>query len=156
LIKCNSDKNLSIAQNEKCDILKCLVKVEKLKIEGPTPRSFQTAIFYKKYIALFGGKSDRAVTTGEYCFNDLTILDLELLQYQPIAVYGFVPSKRWGHVMTMDKDKILVFGGVSETRLASATVYTLELDSKQVKQNLNECKKIKKLLEVEGKRVKLF
>lgn len=134
-----------------------MVKAEKLKVEGPDPpRSFQTAVFCKKYIALFGGKSDRASVSGDYCLNDLIVLDLESARWEAIVVYGFAPSKRWGHVMAAEENALLVFGGVSESRLASATVYTLEMNAKTVKENLNECKKIKSLLEIEAKKVKLL
>ena len=138
--------------------MRYIVTAEKLKIDGPepAPRAFQTAIFYKKYIAVFGGRNDQDIKTGDFCLNDIALLDLSLLKWQSIVVYGFIPSRRWGHTMSKDGNSLIVFGGVSETRLASSTVYTLELDEKMVEENLNECRRIKYTLEFEAKRTKIL
>ena len=123
-----------------------IVTIERLSIEGPepTPRSMQTALFYKKYIVMFGGRTSQRASNY---LNDLILLDLEQRKWVPIVVYGFSPSKRWGHSMAIQNNELLVFGGVAETRLASATIYALEVDPEVIKQNLEECEKFKSILE---------
>jgi len=132
-----------------------LVNVEKLKIEGPepTPRALQTAVFYKIYIIVFGGRN---ASIEGYCLNDLVVLNLNILTWQPVIVYGFIPSKRWGHVMTIEKDSIFIFGGISEGQFASTTVYCAELNKKLVKEHIEECKNMKNKLESETNQLKNF
>jgi len=126
-----------------------------LNVEGPDPRTLQAAVFYKNFIVTFGGRNDKG-GPNNYCLNDVMLLDLRLYKWQPIIVYGFVPSKRWGHTMNIKESSILMFGGVSESKLANSTVYSLELDKKYVKENIEECKKIKTILETQTKRSELF
>ena len=131
---------------------KLFVEANRINIEGPVPthRSLQTAVFYNKYIAVFGGRS------VNQCMNDVLLLDLTVYKWQPIVVYGFHPSKRWGHVMGVDENGILVLGGVGETTLTSSAVYKLVMNKKFIKENLIECKKIKTILEVEAKKIQLY
>ena len=132
-----------------------IVTVEQLKIEGPepTPRALQAAVFYKKYIVVFGGRN---YEEESYCLNDILMLDLNEYKWQPIVVYGFTPSRRWGHAIGVQKDSIIIFGGVTENSLASTSIYTLEFNKKYIKENLEECKKIKTILEVEAKKIKVL
>lgn len=157
LIRSSSRATQLLINNEKeiSTSMKYVVEVEKVKAEGPepSPRALQSAVFYNKYIAIFGGRSKE---DSSNCLNDLVLFDLAQCRWQPLIVYGFVPSKRWGHAMGVVKDSLLVFGGVSETRLASSTIYTLEMDKKFIKDNLAECRKIKAVLEVEAKRSKFL
>lgn len=113
----------------------------------------QTAIFYKRFIVVFGGRN---YEEKSYCLNDVLLLDVTTRTWQPAVVYGFVPAKRWGHAMGVHEDSVAVFGGVSESCLASSTVYTLELDLKKVKENLEECRRVKTILEIEAKRINLL
>eukprot|EP00826_Nyctotherus_ovalis_P041425 TRINITY_DN4163_c0_g1_i5.p1 TRINITY_DN4163_c0_g1~~TRINITY_DN4163_c0_g1_i5.p1 ORF type:complete len:179 (+),score=31.29 TRINITY_DN4163_c0_g1_i5:482-1018(+) len=133
-----------------------IVNVEKLKIEGPepTPRALQTAVFYNIYIIVFGGRNSGNSVMDGYCFNDLLILNLNTLTWQPLAVYGFAPTQRWGHVMAVDKESVLIFGGISEGQFANATIYTAELNKKVVKENIEECRNMKSILESEGSHIK--
>jgi len=137
---------------------KYVVEIEKLKIEGPqpTPRIMQTAVFYKKFIAVFGGKNDKDTSLESHCLNDIMFLDIDKLKWETLVIYGFIPSGRWGHVMGMQKESLLIFGGVTDNRMASSAVYTLELDRKVLRENLEECKKIKIVLECEAKRTGLL
>jgi len=116
-------------EKEEATSMKYIIEIEKIKTEGPepSPRALQSAVFYDKYIAIFGGRSNQESCN---CLNDLILFDLTTYHWQPLIVYGFIPSKRWGHVMGVVKDSLLVFGGVSEARLASSTIYTLETDKK--------------------------
>ncbi len=133
IIRCNSQKTNALLQADPArnpaGLSKYIVEVERLKIEGPTPprRILQTAVFCNKFIAVFGGRNDRDSGIGSYCMNDLCLLDLDTLRWQMVVVYGFTPSGRWGHAMGAQKDSLAIFGGVSESRLCSASVYTLEL-----------------------------
>ena len=150
IIKCNSQQTKTINNSNTF-----IVDVEQLKIQGPEPkpRVLQTAIFYKTFIVIFGGRN---YEEESYCLNDLLLLDIKECKWQPIVVYGFIPSKRWGHVMGVHNDSILIIGGVSESSLASSTVYTLELNPKTVKDNIDECKRMKIILEIEAKKIDLL
>ena len=155
LIKCNPKENRKVFQNETSftKSLKLFVEVEKISIEGPepSPRVFQTAIFYDKYIAMFGGRNE----SKNDCLNDIILLDISLYRWQPIVVYGFIPSKRWGHAMGVQNDSILILGGVGEAKLASLTVYKLEMNRKFIRDNLIECKRIKTILEIEARKINM-
>lgn len=153
LIRCNSKANQQLSLNSKDVARRLVVEAEKLSTEGPepVPRALQTAVFCEKYIVVFGGRGESA---GR-CLNDVTLLDLSVCRWQPVVVYGFHPSKRWGHVMGAEENAVLVLGGVGETTLASSTIHKLIMNRKAIKDNLMECKKIKTILEVEAKKVQL-
>jgi hypothetical protein len=144
----NNEKEISTS-------VKYVVEVEKIKTEGPepSPRALQSAVYYDKYIAIFGGRSNQESCN---CLNDLILFDLSAYRWQALIVYGFIPSKRWGHVMGAEENAILVLGGVGETTLASSSVYKLIMNKKVIKENLIECKKIKTILEVEAKKTQLY
>ena len=93
-ITCNSKDYCRFSANKY--IAEYLVNVEKLTINGPepTPRALQTAIFYKGYIAAFGGRNNQDTSADNYCLNDLLLLNLNTLSWQPIVVYGFTPCGR--------------------------------------------------------------
>ena len=100
-IRCNSGKTAELpeASNNLSVSAKYIVELVKVSTEGPepTPRAMQTSIFYKKYIVIFGGRNDLEQTPGNYCLNDIMLLDLKELKWKPIVIYGFTPCKRWGH-----------------------------------------------------------
>ena len=81
IIKGDSEMNQYIPQNTKGSSknLRYAVKAEKLKIDGPepNPRTLQTAVFYKKYIIVFGGRNDKDINLGTYCLNDIMIFDID-------------------------------------------------------------------------------
>ena len=151
-IKASPINTQLLLENDKemSNTVKYIINLEKINPEGfePTPRTMQTALFYDKYIVTFGGRSD---SENSYCLNDIVLFDLSLYKWQPIVIYGFIPSKRWGHTMVIDNNSLLIFGGVGEHTLSSSTIYTLTMDKKFVKDNLDECHKIKALLEIQAK-----
>ncbi len=136
ILRCNSQKTalltqaLAASKDATTEITaKYVVELEKLRLEGPAPRlrAQQTGVFFTHFVALFGGRNDSECAEPDtHCMNDLCLLDLEKYEWQPVVVYGFVPSARWGHTMVLHNDKIVVFGGVTERRYCSSSVYKLE------------------------------
>eukprot|EP00741_Cyanophora_paradoxa_P009306 tig00000144_g9014.t1 len=81
-----------------------------------------------KKLVIFGGytsaESESSGSVGGKCFNDVHILDIETLQWQRPIVGGNAPESRWGHSAVIVKDKILIFGGYSSTRVEGNTFFS--------------------------------
>eukprot|EP00830_Metopus_es_P019814 TRINITY_DN7516_c0_g1_i1.p3 TRINITY_DN7516_c0_g1~~TRINITY_DN7516_c0_g1_i1.p3 ORF type:complete len:119 (+),score=9.71 TRINITY_DN7516_c0_g1_i1:3-359(+) len=116
----------------------------------------QTSVFQKRYIVVFGGKNEMDTDLEIHCLHDLCFLDLDTLKWQPIVIYGFTPSGRWGQAMGVRENQLIIFGGVGESRLCSASVHFLEFEDKYIRENLAEIKKTKIILESEEKNAGLL
>jgi len=160
LIKCNPTKTMQFAalDNKKdiSEITRYVIDIEKIVCtgNGPCPRSHQSTLFFKnKFIAVFGGKNSQQLAEPDsHCLNDLYLLDLEKYEWVPVAIYGFLPSPRWSQAMlSMDnKDRIVVFGGITDQRYCSYNVYVLETDPILISKHLLECRKTKSAIEREA------
>ena len=81
----------------------------------PEPRYFHTASNYKnESIIVFGGLSPaNEESAGERCLDDLAIFDLTKREWRiPKFPEGIpVPPKRYAHVATISKDRLVIVGG---------------------------------------------
>lgn len=85
-------------------------------VVAPEPRYFHTASNYKdESVIIFGGLSPED-GTGERCLDDIAIFDLIKRQWRvPVMSEGVeIPRKRYAHVATISRDRLVVAGG--ETR----------------------------------------
>lgn len=128
-ISCNSRKAEAILQRDQLFKLSSnphyIVEAEELKIEGNAPinRVLHTAILYKEFIAIFGGKNNKE---DNYCLNDLYLLNVVKMRWDTLVVYGFTPSGRWGHTSCLLKGQIMIFAGVGENHICRTSVHIFE------------------------------
>jgi hypothetical protein len=78
---------------------KVYLEMTKLKPEGkpPCPRYQHSAVFFKKYLMIYGGRNDLLFKSLQNsALNDLHLYDIEENKWAVIALYGFHPMSRWG------------------------------------------------------------
>jgi len=161
MIKCNSVKTLGTIKRREGKVkFKYIIDCEKVITSGiaPKPRMNQTAIYFENYIAVFGGKNDKKAFEGDtYCLNDLCLLNLQRNEWIPVLIYGFAPIARWSAAMFLTpSQKLIIFGGVTDTRYCSFNGYELETENLNVEMHLTKCKQILSIIEEEAQYRKVF
>jgi len=90
---------------------------------APTARSQHTACsFRNRYIILFGGGS------VANCFNDLTVLDTQTMEWSCPTAEGPVPPPRAGHAAAVLGTTLYTVGGGNNAR-GCADMYALDLSN---------------------------
>jgi hypothetical protein len=68
------------------------------------------------YLAIFGGRCDQIYPIiKNVALNDLHLFNLLDYSWTPVAMYGDLPSSRWGHKICAAEhgsNKLLLFGGM--------------------------------------------
>jgi leucine-zipper-like transcriptional regulator 1 len=84
------------------------------EIVVPEPRYFHTASNYRnESIIIFGGLSPED-GTGERCLDDIIVFDLTKREWRiPVTEGMEVPRKRYAHVATISRDRLVIAGGES-------------------------------------------
>jgi N-acetylneuraminic acid mutarotase len=89
----------------------------------------QSATILKNYMIIHGGRNDeiyKAVTNS--ALNDLHIYDIFKNSWINIAMYGEIPTSRWGHSVVADETQNLVYilGGSSLYSFCDTSIYQLD------------------------------
>lgn len=68
---------------------------------------------------IYGGRNDRIYEhTGGVAMNDICIFNINLNQWETLAIFGQLPLGRWKHSMIAmnqrdEAEGIMIFGGVN-------------------------------------------
>ena len=116
---------MNLCENE--ESIQYFITIEKIFIEGEGPinKMGMSAVYFNKYIAVFGGRDEKSLISNLKS-NEIYLLNIVKRIWEPICLYGFAHSPRWGHCMAYINNKIVVFGGVTGERFCSSSVYELE------------------------------
>ncbi|KAF9126612.1 hypothetical protein BGW39_006482 [Mortierella sp. 14UC] len=100
----------------------------------PTERYFHSANAYKSTIIIFGGMGPSSSGSAEgqpqdlVVFDDIKILDLELLQWRQVRIPSspHAPKPRYAHLSSVSGNKLVIIGGQDIEEVS-----VLDLDSLQ-------------------------
>ena len=84
-------------------------------------------------LMIFGGRIKPKVNEVNFSLNDIWVLQLNKLEWQKLDLRGSVPSKRYSHVSSLNDDKLVIFGGLSDHQFCDNNLYILELDPPRMK-----------------------
>ena len=63
----------------------------------------------------------------------MLLFDFELREWAPIKLKGFGPSSRWLHGLTVQYERVFIFGGSNyEEGLCNTNVYMCDINEKVV------------------------
>ncbi|KAL6964773.1 acyl-CoA-binding domain-containing protein 4 [Sarracenia purpurea var. burkii] len=87
----------------------------------PSPRSdHAAAVHAERYLLIFGGGSHAA------CFNDLHVLDLQVMEWSRPTQQGEIPSPRAGHAgVTVGENWFIVGGGDNRSGVSETVVLNM-------------------------------
>ncbi|KAF9902417.1 hypothetical protein EC991_004964 [Linnemannia zychae] len=105
----------------------------------PTERYFHSANAYKSTIVIFGGMGPSSSGSSEgqpqdlVVFDDIKILDLELLQWRQVRIPSspHAPKPRYAHLSSVSGNKLVIIGGQDINNQYIEEVSVLDLDSLQ-------------------------
>ncbi|KAF9335674.1 hypothetical protein BG006_010928 [Podila minutissima] len=104
----------------------------------PAERYFHSANAYKNSIVYFGGmgpSSTNASADGQdlIVFDDIKVLDLELLQWRQVRIptSAHSPKPRYAHLSSISGNKLVVVGGQDIANQYIEEINVLDLDSWQ-------------------------
>ncbi|KAF9187549.1 hypothetical protein BGZ50_001896 [Haplosporangium sp. Z 11] len=104
----------------------------------PIERYFHSANAYKNTIVIFGGMGPSGQTVEDQphdlvVFNDIKILDLDLLQWRQVRIPSspHAPKPRYAHLSSISGSKLVVIGGQNINNQYIEEVNVLDLDSLQ-------------------------
>eukprot|EP00826_Nyctotherus_ovalis_P054066 TRINITY_DN7061_c0_g1_i13.p1 TRINITY_DN7061_c0_g1~~TRINITY_DN7061_c0_g1_i13.p1 ORF type:complete len:812 (-),score=175.15 TRINITY_DN7061_c0_g1_i13:57-2492(-) len=145
IIRCNSVKTLETIKRKEGKVkFRYIIDCERVTPVGilPKPRMHQSTVYIHPYIAVFGGRNDKTAFEGDTnCLNDLCLLNLVKNEWVPLLLYGFAPIARWSAGMAINSSqKLIIFGGVTDTRYCSFNGYELETEGLKVEVHLTKCK----------------
>ena len=93
---------------------------------GPIARAQHSATFFKNQLVIFGGRNDAIFPTiKNVALNDLHIYDIAANRWSAIAIYGEIPSSRWGHKLVANEQKIILFGGMNLNSYCESVIYDI-------------------------------
>jgi len=105
-----------------------------IKGNAPQARYGHSMVLYKSLslLIIYGGKNDGpARGKEEIYFNDICILNLELMSWMPIANYGKpLEIPRYHHAAAICGSKMMIFGGLEPSQFARDSVTYIELSKK--------------------------
>ena len=72
-------------------------------------------------LVIYGGRNDKIYeSTGSVALNDVCIYNINLCQWEALAMFGQLPMSRWKHAMVATTDEIssvsngfMIFGGTN-------------------------------------------
>ncbi|KAF9958904.1 hypothetical protein BGZ72_010715 [Mortierella alpina] len=104
----------------------------------PTERYFHSANAYKNSIVIYGGMGPSATSVeGQpqdlVVFDDIKILDLELLQWRQVQIPSspHAPKPRYAHLSSISGSKLVIIGGQDINNQYIEEICVLDLDSLQ-------------------------
>ena len=122
----DSERNI----NNEVRVLKFNKKVLEwiiLTIEGvaPNPRISACMNFFEELNILIinGGKND----LRSIFYNDIYVVDLELLNWIKVAVIDNLPLERAEHCSCILGNKLYIFGGVKEKKFIGSDLFVLNI-----------------------------
>ncbi|KAF9974657.1 hypothetical protein BGZ73_001880 [Actinomortierella ambigua] len=109
---------------------------ENERAKPPQERYFHSANAYKNMIVFFGGMGPTSgASTGQdlVVFDDINVLDLELLQWRQIRIpsSNHAPKPRYAHLSSISGNKLVVIGGQDIANQYIEEINVLDLDSWQ-------------------------
>jgi hypothetical protein len=105
----------------------------------PIARSDHSAVFLNGYLAIFGGRNDVLYPSyGDSCTGDVSMLNMETLQWDSLRMFGQTPEGRWGHCAAAYSTRMLIFGGINTKQFLPADVYQMETDQKFVSEYIRQ------------------
>lgn len=103
----------------------CIVKPEG---RGPVARSQHSTAFFKNQLVIYGGRNDAIFPSiKNVALNDLHIYDVDSNRWAAIAIYGDIPSSRWGHRLVANESKIMLFGGMNLSSYCESVLYDIHI-----------------------------
>ncbi|KAF9343759.1 hypothetical protein BGX26_005240, partial [Mortierella sp. AD094] len=105
----------------------------------PTERYFHSANAYKNTVVFFGGMgpSGNAAVEGQtqdlIVFDDIKVLDLELLQWRQVRIPSsqHAPKPRYAHLSSISGNKLIIIGGQDINNQYIEEISVLDLDCMQ-------------------------
>ena len=77
---------------------------------------------------IHGGRNDYQYSRyKDVALNDIHLLDLGSLTWVKLAVYGDVPSGRWGHSMAASINTVILFGGMNLQSFCEAKLFEFRI-----------------------------
>jgi len=102
-----------------------------IKGDPPAPRYGHTTLFYEPLglLIIYGGKNEFLYgETGDICFNDIRILNLEMMYWSHTSSYGLIPRVgRYLHAAAILDSKMWIFGGVEMKSYSNEDLKIVEL-----------------------------
>lgn len=91
-----------------------------------------------RLLVIYGGRNDQIYQrTSNVALNDISIFNVNKLEWTTLAMYGEMPCSRWSHCFTLNRgyssgsvDGFLVFGGVNLTNYCKSRVYQFQILNK--------------------------
>lgn len=115
--------------------------------QPPCPRSGATMIHINikktnnQMLVLYGGRNDKIyATTGSVALNDICLFNINLSQWESIAMFGQLPMSRWKHAMVAmnsqqsTKDGFMIFGGTNLSCYCRSKIFTFTMMNKKTSQ----------------------
>mmetsp|Transcript_11516 Transcript_11516/g.8016 ORF Transcript_11516/g.8016 Transcript_11516/m.8016 type:complete len:87 (+) Transcript_11516:771-1031(+) len=77
-----------------------MLKVANISGKPPVARCMHSACGFNKYLIIHGGRNDDLFPQiGNSALNDLHLYNIQSNSWTTLAMYGEVPSSRWGHCL---------------------------------------------------------
>lgn len=100
----------------------------------PIARFKHSMLYYSplNILVVYGGRNDSIYERqGSFCLQDIRVLNLELMSWCPAASFGDGPSEpRCSHSVCLFGNSMMLFGGMSDTKIADSVIRVLELSKK--------------------------
>ena len=75
-----------------------------------------------------GGRNDAIFPIiKNVALNDLHIYDVASNRWCTLAMYGDIPSSRWGHRIIANDNKIMLFGGMNLGSYCESVLYDIHI-----------------------------
>ena len=102
-----------------------------IKGAAPVSRFKHSMLYYAplNVLVVYGGRNDLLYERqGTFCLQDIRVLNLELMSWCPAASFGDGPLEpRCSHSVTLFNNSMMLFGGMSDTKIADSVIRILEL-----------------------------
>ena len=98
----------------------------------PSPRYGHTMEYYPgmKIIVIYGGVTEKIFSENDDKMNSISILRItDSLIWLKVTIYGNTPDSRYSHCSSLVGSKLLIFGGISNSKYCGSTTWALELNS---------------------------
>ena len=114
-----------------CILDESIIECVKPNISGkpPIPRCEHSAtLILNKYLVIYGGVNESLKdVTGQKCVNDIVLLNLHIYQWETLTSFGDYPEGRWNISLYSLNNRIILFGGMSESGESDEKLYILDI-----------------------------